>query len=162
MMSDFFEVTTDYILKGIETKEQAKGKTALDANIFLSSATFLIVIGIILACAIWYEKQNAVTLAIGLAFMAMGCLNFGIGVANATKNVEKAKRSFWMINIWFLSFVPLSLIYNALFGRILVPYPLIFEPLIAFLAFWLVYITLCLYVVFIKSTRNNRKEKSDA
>ncbi|MCL2076958.1 MAG: helix-turn-helix domain-containing protein [Oscillospiraceae bacterium] len=157
IMSDYFEVTTDYILKGIQTKEQAREKNALDANVFLSSATFLIAIGLILACTIWHEKQTTTALAVGLTLMAMGCLNFGIGVANATKNVEKGKRAFWIVNIWLLSFIPLSLIYNALLGRVLAPYPLILEPFIAFIAFWLVYIALCLYVVSIKVRKKPQK-----
>ena len=142
VMSDYFEVTTDYILKGIEPIEHAKEKPAFNANVFLTSATFLIVIGLILACAIWYDRQTAVALAIGLTLMAMGCLNFGIGIANATQNIEKAKRTFWAVNIWLLTFMPLSLIYNGLLCRILAPYPMIFDSLIAFSSFCVLYISL--------------------
>ena len=150
IMSDYFEVTTDYILKGIETKEQAKEKQAVDANIFLASGTFLIFIGLVLACAIWYERQTATALATGFVLMAMGCLNFGIGIANATKNIEKAKFLFWVINIWLLTFVPLSCIYNAVLGAFPAPYPNLREPVIALPVFFIVYITLCLCVVYIK------------
>jgi transcriptional regulator with XRE-family HTH domain len=150
IMSDYFEVTTDYILKGIETKEQAKLKADLDANVFVASATFLILIGLVLACVIWYERQTATSLAIGLVLIAMGCLNFGIGVAFATKNVEKAKSTFWLINIWFLVFIPLSVIYNLLLGGFPAPYPLLVSPLIAFPIFWLVYIALCGCVVLMQ------------
>ena len=155
-MSDYFEVTTDYILKGIETKEQAKDKPALDANIFVFSGTFMILLGLILACVIWYERQTAVALAIGLILMAMGWLNFGIGAANANKNVEKAKRMFWIVNIWFLAFIPLSCIYNALLGGFPAPYPLLLNPLIAFPVFWLVYISLCLCVVLVQVRKSRR------
>ena len=156
IMSDYFEVTTDYILKGIETKEQAKGRPDLDANIFLFSGTFMIIIGLILACVIWYERQTAVALAVGLGLMAMGWLNFCIGTANANKNVEKAKRMFWMVNIWFLAFVPLSCIYNALLGGFPAPYPLFLNPFIAFPVFWLVYISFCLCVVLIQVKKGRK------
>ena len=157
IMSDYFEVTTDYILKGIETKEQTHEKTALDANIFLTSATFIIFIGLVLACVIWYERQTAAALAVGLILMAMGCLNFGIGIANATKNIKKAKQMFWLVNIWFLAFLPLSGIYNALLGGFPAPYPMLVTPLIAFPVFWLTYISLCLCVVFIQIRKNREK-----
>ena len=161
IMSDYFEVTTDYILKGIEPIEQAKEKTALNANVFLTSATFLNVIGFILSCAIWYDRQTAVAIAIGLTLMAMGCLNFGVGIANATKNVEKAKRTFWVVNIWLLTFIPFSLIYNGLFGRTLAPYPMIFDSIIAFSAFFLLYIGLCFYVTLTQVRRLRRKENQN-
>ena len=154
IMSDYFEVTTDYILKGIETKKQASEKPPLDANIFLISATFMIFIGLVLACVIWYERQTAVALAVGLILMAMGCLNFGIGAANAAKNVEKAKRMFWIVNIWFLAFIPLSSVYNALLGSFPAPYPSLASPLIAFPIFWLVYLSLCLCVVLMQVRKN--------
>jgi len=150
IMSDFFEVTTDYILKGIETKEQVKEKPDVDANIFLAAGTFLIFIGLVLACVIWYERQTAAALATGFVLMAMGCLNFGIGIANANKNVEKAKRLFWVINIWLLTFLPLSCIYNAILGAFPAPYPNLVEPVIAFPVFWIVYIALNLSIVFVK------------
>ena len=154
IMSDFFEVTTDYILKGIETKEQAKEKYVVDANIFLASGTFLIFIGLVLACVIWYERQTAAALATGFVLMAMGCLNFGIGIANSTKNVERAKLVFWRINIWLLSFIPLSCLYNAVFGGFPAPYPLLREPVISFPLFWVVYFSLNFFVVFTKFRRS--------
>jgi len=151
IMSDFFEVTTDYILKGIEIKEQVKEKEKqdVDANIFLLAGTFLIFIGLVLACAIWYEKQTIAALALGFVLMAMGCLNFGIGIVNSTKNVEKAKKLFWQINIWLLTFVPFSSTYNALFGGFPAPYPLFWGSVFPFQAFWMVYIAFNLSVVFV-------------
>ena len=156
-MSDYFEVTTDYILKGIETREQVKERPPLDANVFAASATFLILIGLILACVIWYERQTAVALAVGGILMAMGCLNFCVGAAFATKNVQRAKCLFWTINIWPLTFVPLSCIYNMLLGSFPAPYPLLLNPITALPVFWLVYIGFCLCVVFlqVKKYRKN-------
>ena len=115
IMSDFFEVTTDYILKGIETKKQT-GKESVNANIFVMIASALNFIGLIVSSALWHEKQVAMATVAGLIFMAVGCMVFGIGLAYSTQNVKKAKKLFWTINIWLLSFIPISLLYNVLFS----------------------------------------------
>ena len=154
IMSDFFEVTTDYILKGIETEKQAHERP-LDATIFVYAATFFNFIGLVIACAIWHETQTAIGIGIGLVFMALGCMVFGVGCANSTLNREKAKRLFWIINIWFLAFVPLSCACNALFSGMAAPYPIFGgvygTNIIAVTVLGLVYIAICLSVVFVQA-----------
>ena len=142
IMSDFFEVTTDYILKGIETEKQAAARP-VNSYVFVITATTLNFIGLIVSCAVWYEEQAAMAIVMGLIFMAMGCMIFGIGHVCSTQNKETARRLFWMLNIWLLTFIPLSGVYNALFARSLAPYPLFWGThlnLIVFPAFWLIYI----------------------
>jgi len=40
---------------------------------------------------------------------------FGIGyLSSSPASTKKAKTSFWVINIWLLSFIPLSFVYNVL------------------------------------------------
>lgn len=156
LMSDFFGVTTDYLLKGIETEKQAR-TNAVNANLFVMVATVLNFIGLIVAGAVWYEKQVAMTLVVGLIFMALGCMLFGIGMVCSTQNIKKAKQAFWTINIWLLVFIPLSFIYNILFAHATAPYPLLGNPLITYPAFWLVYIIICLGVVLVQ-VKKSRKE----
>jgi len=155
ILSDFFEVTTDYILKGIETKAQM-GEAGMNANIFVMIATALNFIGLLIASALWYEEQTPMAIVAGLILMAVGCMTFGIGHANSTQNAEKAKRLFWTINIWILVFIPLSLIYNMLLTGIPAPYPMLVFPLFALPAFWLVYLAICLSVVFLQVKRKHR------
>ena len=148
IMSDFFDVTTDYILKGIETKAQA-GERKIDANIFAVMVSAINFIGLILASALWYEQQNATAIVIGLVFMITACAIFGIGLAAATENTTRAKRTFWTINIWALLFIPMSLLYNGLFAFALAPYPLIwYGSHITFFCFGLLYVASCFAVVF--------------
>lgn len=148
IMSEYFDVTTDYILKGIETPKHANEKT-VNANIFVIVATVLNFIGLIIASAVWYEEQVAMAFVIGLVFIALGCMVFGIGVLGSSQNTkEKAKFNFWTINIWLLCFMPLSFVYNVLFSGSSAPYPLLGNPLFTFPIFWLIYIALCLGVVF--------------
>lgn len=65
IMSDYFEVTTDYLLKGIEPKAE-ETKKKLDAGIFSIVGTALNFIGLIAAIMIWHEKQVEYSVAVGL------------------------------------------------------------------------------------------------
>jgi len=151
-LSTFFEVTTDYILTGAEPERAAsvkKTRPALNANIFVHFPTVLNFIGLIVSSAIWYEEQRPMAIVAGLILMAVGCMFFGVGLIHSTQNVAKAKRSFWTINIWILSFIPLSLLYNALFSFTLAPYPLLnYGSLIALPIFGLVYLAIGFGVIF--------------
>lgn len=132
LLSDYFEVTTDYLLKGIETATQVDESKA-NANIFVIVSTVLNFIGLIVASAIWYEQQNAIAVVVGLVFMALGCMVFGVGVlGSAALTKTKAKRNFWMINIWLLAFIPLSFAYNVIFAHSNAPYPLNESSVIAY------------------------------
>ena len=59
IMSDYFNVTTDYILKGIEVVEnkEEKSKEIVGKVLYIAS-TALIVIGLLCAIGEWYEKQT--------------------------------------------------------------------------------------------------------
>ncbi len=148
-MSDYFEVTTDYLLKGIESPKQGAEKP-LRASIFTMVATVLNFIGLIVASAVWYEKQTAMALVIGLGFMALGCMVFGTGQASSAVQKESAKTTFWTINIWLLAFIPLSFAYNVLFTGYNAPYPILGGLPSVFIGFWLVYFAVCLGVVFMQ------------
>lgn len=157
IMSEYFDVTTDYILKGIETKKQADERM-VNANIFVIVATVLNFIGLIIASAVWYEEQVAMAFVIGLVFMALGCMVFGIGVLGSSQNTkERAKFNFWTVNIWLLCFMPFSFVYNVLFSGSTAPYPLLGSPLFTFPLFWLIYISFCLGVVFAQKRSGKTK-----
>ena len=156
IMSDIFEVTTDYILKGVE--QSKNGEEQVDANIFIIVATVLNFIGLIVSAAVWYEEQIPMALVIGLVFMALGCMVFGIGLVCSSKSKKKkAENRFWSINIWLLTFIPLSFLYNVLFTGHTAPYPVFGGTVILFPIFWLFYIAICLCVdfVIVKQERNN-------
>ena len=156
ILSDFFEVTTDYILKGIETEKQAAEKN-VNAMAFVFVATALNFIGLTFTCVVWYEKQTPMAIAAGLIFMAAGCTVFGVGLVYSTLNNERAKRFFWIMNIWLLSFIPMSCIYHVIIGhKIIAPYPLLFQPIIAYPVFWVIYISVCLVVVIINVKMKRR------
>ena len=153
LISEFFEVTTDYLLKGIESQKEAGGKS-VDANIFTIVATTLNFIGLIVAAAVWYGEQVPMAIVIGLTFMALGAMVFGVGLYGSAGHTKaKAKRNFWRINIWILPFMPLSFVYNALFTGFTAPYPLLGNPLIAFPLFWLIYFAIALSVTYLQTKK---------
>ena len=157
IMSDYFDVTTDYLLRGIENEKQVN-ETPANANIFAIVATALNFIGLIMASAVWYEEQSAMAVVIGLIIMTVGSMVFGIGQFVASQNTkEEAKRGFWMVNIWILAFIPLSFIYNVIFSGSNAPYPLYGNPLIAFPIFWVIYISICLGILLMQ-VRISRKK----
>lgn len=155
VMSEYFGVTTDYILKGIENPKQEEKKT--DANISVIAATVLNFIGLVLSCAVWYEQQTATALMIGLVLMAIGCMIFGMGMVTCSEESRlKGKYNFWQLNIWLLSFIPLSCLHNLLVGGTAAPYPLPASPLFAFPVFWVVYLAIGIAVdlTVIKKKKN--------
>jgi len=148
-MSDYFEVTTDYLLKGIETEKQT-AETTVNAMVFMFVGTALSLIGLLVSCALWYEQQIPMAVVYGLVFMVVGCMVFGIGWTYSTQNKKEAKRYFWTTNIWLLTFIPLSAIANVLFAHNVAPYPLLAGQPLILVSFWLVYIAVCLCVVFVQ------------
>ena len=144
LLSDYFEVTTDYLLKGIEPAPPAAGERKPDGRIFAIVATVLNLIGVLVSCAVWYETQEMGSLIIGVVFLALGCMVFGIGMVEcdpATK--ARAKRGFWTVNIWLLAFMPWSFVWNIIYMFPGAPY-----PLGGYLGgFWAVYVIGCAAVV---------------
>jgi transcriptional regulator with XRE-family HTH domain len=156
IMSDFFEVTTDYLLRGIETEKIPH--VPLNAMIFVYIATALNFIGLIMSWAVWYEDQNIMALCIGLILMAVGCVTFGIGQSVSNLNVYKGKRVFVALNIWIFAFILLSVLYNMIFSYNAAPYPLLAGPYYVFQwpALGVVYIVLCAMVTITQLKKVHR------
>lgn len=155
-MSEYFDVTCDYLLKGIESPRADEVKRP-DARVFAIVGTVLDFAGVIVAAALWYEQQLATALAVGLVFIALGCMVFAVGMLNSSHATKaRAQRDFWVVNVWLVAFIPLSFVYNVLVTGYTAPYPLLAEPLVAFPLFWLVYIALCLCVVYAQLKRSPR------
>ena len=101
-------------------------------------------LGIIVSAMVWYEEQVATATAIGLIFLVIGCMIYGIGMIlsdEATK--PRAKQRFLSINVWTVTFIPLSATFNMLLGAgVMAPYPVIANPLTGFAAFWVIYLAI--------------------
>ena len=123
-MSDFFEVTTDYLLKGVEpvSKETDTGKRVGNALSLL--APFMAWIGYVLSCALWYEYQNAFAAVSGFIWLLGSVVVIYAAKLNRIVD-QKAVCRYWMIVFPVMSLFLASLFYNLLAFRLLAPYPLV-------------------------------------
>lgn len=150
LLSDYFEVTTDYLLKGIEPVSENIPRKS-DARIFSLVASVINFIGLVVAIMIWIEKQTSSSVAVGLILMAVGIMIFVIGQFIG-ENKEQSSRWFWIVNVWILVLIPISCIFN-IFQGILFRYSWMFSPLPdlgnsigLYLLFWVFYFVFCIVV----------------
>ena len=150
LLSECFDVTTDYLLRGIEPKPYASG-TRSDARVFAATGTGLNFIGLVIAILLWLDKKTLAAVAAGLVIMAMGCMIFAIGQLTAD-NKKSAAKAFGFVNVWFLSLIPISSIFNCIQGKLggfwwtLSPIPQMGNSYMAYRLCWLVYLVLCVLV----------------
>lgn len=137
LMSDFFEVSTDYLLKGIEpaTKDNETSRYIGNALSLLSS--WMAWIGYITSCAFWYEYQNAFAVMDGFIWMTGSVVVIYVAKLNRMVDQKKVNR-YWMISIPAISLFILSILYNAIASpKTLAPYPLVYFGRYILLGIWL-------------------------
>lgn len=59
IMSEYFGVTTDYILKGVEPRKQTGNKNFNTSQILYIASTAFLTIGLFAAFGSWYTEQSA-------------------------------------------------------------------------------------------------------
>ena len=158
LLSNYFNVTTDYLLKGVESNNQAIRKNN-NIHIFNVVATTLTILGLILSTFIWTATQEVGGIIGGLIFIVLGIMVFAIGIYQSDgKEKIIAKSKFWKINIWTITFIPLALIYNILISGMLSPYPLLSSnTYFQFIIFWIIYIGICSIIMCLQI----KKEKEN-
>ena len=142
-MSDYFGVTTDYILKGIEPVADKEQKSSeLTSKILYIASTAFVVIGLFSAFAGWYEKQTMDTVWGSMIIQAVGIAGYFIG------RLFSAARPPFAVNWLNLSgflLMPFSMVTGAISialfneGRI-APYPIDIAHVALFV---IVYISIC-------------------
>lgn len=152
LLSDFFGVTTDYLLKGIETNDTDEKK--IDARIFSAIGTMINFIGIVIAIIIWKEKQVSGAVMIGLILLAFGTMLHFVGQFIGAKK-KQANKWFWPVNVWFLVLIPMSCAFNILQGIFggfywtISPLPQLGNSYLLYMAYWLAYLIICCIFDFI-------------
>lgn len=158
LLSDFFDVTTDLLLRGIENNK--RDNSTENTYIFNSVATSLNFLGLLISIFIWNNTRADDAILAGFIFMIIGTMIFTIGKYQAS-NKDKLlfQNKFWKINIWIIVFIPLSIIYNLLFSHFMAPYPILSSnTYMQFILFFIIYIFICSLVTYIQS----RKEKQNS
>ena len=140
-MSDYFEVTTDYLLKGIEPvvqkeEEQSIKHRRIASNICYQLSLGFVGLGIILSIILADFLKISVLLTPVLIVQGVGLLVWGTG-----RNLSEIRPSFQvkLALILFLLFVPLGFLSNVLFplGKIF-PYPTSLAASLTFVTFYLI------------------------
>ncbi len=112
IMSEFFEVTTDYLLKGTEPAKDKDEKTReLASRILYIASTALIVIGLMCAFGGWYERQTMEIVWGSMVIQVVGMAGYFIG-----RLLSAAKAPFYIpwLNLMGIAFMPVSMITGAL------------------------------------------------
>ena len=140
-MSDYFEVTTDYLLKGIEPvvqkeEEQSIKHRRIASNICYQLSLGFVGLGIILSIILADFLKISILLTPVLIVQGVGLLVWGTG-----RNLSEIRPSFQvkLALILFLLFVPLGFLSNVLFplGKIF-PYPTSLAASLTFVTFYLI------------------------
>lgn len=142
-MSDYFGVTTDYILKGIEpvTDKEQKSSELTSKILYIASTTF-VAIGLFSAFAGWYETQIMDTIWGSMIIQVVGIAGYFIG-----RSISAAKPPFavnWLNLSGFL-FMPFSMVTGAISIALfkqgwIAPYPIGITHVVLFV---IVYISIC-------------------
>ena len=147
LLSEYFETTTDFLLKGIEPVQELEKKC--NATVFSIAGTILNAIGLVSAIIIWFERQSVFAVGIGVVAMLLGTGIFLTGQFIDTKDKLRARRFFVLPNIWILLFIPLSCCFNILDGLLggfsgqLAPIPMLGNSFKTFGLYWIIYIAIC-------------------
>lgn len=140
-MSDYFEVTTDYLLKGVEPvvqkeEEQSIKHRRIASNICYQLSLGFVGLGIILSIILADFLKISILLTPVLIVQGVGLLVWGTG-----RNLSEVRPSFQvkLALILFLIFVPLGFLSNVLFplGKIF-PYPTSLAASLTFVTFYLI------------------------
>lgn len=142
-MSDYFGVTTDYILKGIEPVADKEQKSSeITSKILYIASTAFVVIGLFSAFAGWYEKQTMDTIWGSMIIQAIGIAGYFIG------RLFSAARPPFAVN-WLnfsgLLLMPFSMVTGAISIALfkegwIAPYPIDIAHVALFV---IVYISIC-------------------
>ncbi|BDD40489.1 helix-turn-helix domain-containing protein [Streptococcus ruminantium] len=142
-MSDYFGVTTDYILKGIEPVADKEQKSSeLTSKILYIASTAFVAIGLFSAFSGWHETQTIDTIWGSVIIQVVGIAGYFIG-----RLLSAARPAFavnWLNLSGFL-FMPFSMVTGAISIALfkqgwIAPYPIGIAHVVLFA---IVYISIC-------------------
>lgn len=96
-MAEYFDVTTDYLLRGIEPARERKGRA--DARSLCIVSTAVNAVGLIIGAALWRTYQNSFAAAFILSAQAAGLVLWLLAKGGRP-------RWYWAVNVWLLGMLP--------------------------------------------------------
>ena len=106
-MAEYFDVTTDYLLRGIEPAPKKGSGSRVSPRTMCIIATALDAAGLIIGGGLWFEYQNWLCVAVMLIFQLAA-----VTVWLLTKG--ERPRWFLAVNVWLVSLLPCLLISSPL------------------------------------------------
>ena len=103
ILAEYFGVTTDYLLRGIEPAPAAEARPRANARTMCIIATCLSAAGLILGGGFYFEYQNWICIALILTFDLAA-----VTVWLLTKG--ERPRWFWRVNVWPIGALPVWLV----------------------------------------------------
>lgn len=144
LMSEYFGVSTDYLLKGEEVQtKQNTDNTIWSKLLYIASAAFL-ALGLLTAFASWTEEQSKDAIWGSIIIQLLGVVAYYIG-----RLISKARAHFALnlMNIALGIFIPLSLIINYVLQSVVGPYPTSNTSILYFLGSYLIIITITFFIL---------------
>ena len=160
LLSEIFEVSTDYLLKGVKPAKEKESKNREPASrILYISSTACIAIGLFCGFAWWYAEQTMAAIWTAMMIQAVGVAGYFIG---RVLSPAKAPFPVTLLNILGIAFMPISMAAGQLSLLIfkdgwISPYPVgIFHSFL----FWVVFlIFMAISFIFLKKQRKNTQSK---
>ena len=159
LLSDYFETTTDFLLKGIAPALVPEKRYS--AMMFALIGTVLNAIGLVSSIVIWIEQQRAYAVGLRFAVMLIGTGIFLMGQFLDTRDKQKAKRFFLLPGVWILLFVPMAFCFNTLMGLKgggfswwIAPVPMPMHSYKTFGLYWIIYIAVCTAIDILIARQN--------
>lgn len=120
MLSDYFGVTTDYILKGEETTQQENRSFNTSQLLYIASTAFL-VMGLLSAFDGWSSDKSVENIWGSIIIQALGGAAYFIG-----RLMDQSKTPLMInwINLIVILFMPVSMIITFILYGIVAPYPI--------------------------------------
>ncbi len=150
-LSEYFGVTTDYLLKGTASRGEQQTLNAdthrCTAMTMFYIATAINIIGVAASFARWYTCYDAYSVGIGIAVTAVGTGVFLAGLTIFRTDLKKALRYFFIVNVWPVLLNPYGMIANYLDSSGIGGYTYHPAPVPVNMdkkAFWIPYILICL------------------
>ena len=165
MLSKIFDKSIDTIVDNDYEVKKTENNKKVDARLFTILSTVMNIFGLFIALHIWIEEQSESSVLVGLTIMALGCVMFSIGQIFG-RHKENTFKYFLMANIWILTIIPYSCVFNTI-NAIVDNYAVIQSPIlqlgnshVVFIMGWLMYLFLCtvveivLITIIIKNKKN--------
>ncbi|MEG0592958.1 MAG: helix-turn-helix transcriptional regulator [Coprobacillus sp.] len=117
VLSKYFNVSTDYLLKGINDE---KNSDVVTSRILYIASTLAITIGLLVTLGGWDNNKPFEGLAVGMLIQAVGLAAYFIGKSLSR---EKPHFSVKFLNITIVLYLPLSSIIGRVCKGSIIPYP---------------------------------------